>query len=408
MKTPISLTQHYGQLLGLSAPWMVAEVKLELASRRVEIRLERDENYELTCPECGRSCPVYDHGDERRWRHLDTMQFETVLVARIPRVQCPEHKERTASVPWARPHGRFTLLFEAFAVSVLECCGTVKAASEILRVDWKTLDRIMKSAVERGLERRDIGEVARISLDEKHFSRKDGYASVMCDIDGGRVLEMRPHSTEEAGVSLLESLPDETLGSLEAVGMDMGVAFLNATRRVVPWVDIVHDKFHVKKSLNDAVDSVRRGDTSQHPELKRSRYLWLRNSCNWKEAERARFETLRKKDLATAKAYAIKELFDDFWTAPDAEVAEERARRWLSWALRSQIAPIVRVAKTIQARLGNLLTYFKHWITSAVAEGMNSKIQAIIAAARGLRGFSTLRTRVLFFCGKLELYPLTH
>ena len=115
-----SLEQHYRRLLGLEEPWVVEAVNLELAAQRVEIRLRA----QLTtrggkCPECGKWAVLYDHAPERRWRHLDTMQFETVLVARIPRVNCPEHGVKTIEVPWAGKNSRFTLMFEAFAIRVL-------------------------------------------------------------------------------------------------------------------------------------------------------------------------------------------------------------------------------------------------------------------------------------------------
>jgi transposase len=402
------LNQHYGQLLGLCAPWIVVKVDLDLAAKRVIIRLDRDKSFEMTCPECGRSCPIYDSVEERQWRHLDTMQFETILVATVPRVDCPEHGVRRGSVPWARPHGRFTLLFEAFAISVLECCGTVKAAAEILRVNWKTLDGIMKAAVERGMDRRELVDVTRISLDEKHYSKKEGCVSVMCDIDGSRVLDLVPKNSEAAATALLETLPDDTQGMIEAVTMDMCPSFKNATTVVLPWADVVHDRFHVKKALNEATDTVRRQESKDNPLLKRTRHLWLYNYANLKEHQRQRFAVLKKENLTTAKAYSIKEMFDEFWNAPDAEVAAIWAERWLSWALNCRIEPMVRIAKTIQKHLDCLLTYFEHRVTNAIAEGMNSKIQTIIAAARGLRSFVTLRIRVLFFCGNLELSPVTH
>jgi transposase len=84
------LEQHYRRLLGLEEPWVVEAVGLDLAAQRVEICLGAQvDTRGLKCPECGKWAAFYDHAPERRWRHLDTMQFETVLVARTPRVNCP-------------------------------------------------------------------------------------------------------------------------------------------------------------------------------------------------------------------------------------------------------------------------------------------------------------------------------
>ena len=62
----------------------------------------------------------------------------------------------------------------------------------------------------------------------------------------------------------------------------------------------------------------------------------------------------------------------------------------------------------LKAHLGNLLTYFTYAISNALTEGFNSKIQSLKQAARGFRTFANFRTRVLFFCGRLNLYPSTH
>ena len=103
---------------------------VDLAAQRVEIRLGAQVDLKgLKCPECRKWAPLYDHAPERRWRHLDTMQFETVLVARTPRVNCPEHGVKTIAVPWAGKSSRFTLMFEAFAIRVLQACETVSSGA---------------------------------------------------------------------------------------------------------------------------------------------------------------------------------------------------------------------------------------------------------------------------------------
>ncbi len=84
-----SLKSHYRQLLGLDDSWIVTSVNLDLVGKRVVIRLEHVGN-KLVCAECSKGCSMKDHAPERRWRHLDTMQFETILEARVPRSpQCP-------------------------------------------------------------------------------------------------------------------------------------------------------------------------------------------------------------------------------------------------------------------------------------------------------------------------------
>jgi len=93
-----SLSSHYALLLGLDDSWRVNSVDLQLEDRRVEIRLSHVDSG-VICPECGGACGLADHAEEQRWRHLDTMQFTTELIARLPRCRCPEHGVKTIVPP---------------------------------------------------------------------------------------------------------------------------------------------------------------------------------------------------------------------------------------------------------------------------------------------------------------------
>ena len=114
-----TISTHYARLLGLDDSWRADAADLRLDERRVAIR-RCHVSTGVSCPECGQSCGLADHAEERRWRHLDTMQFTTELVARLPRCRCPDHGVKTIVPPWAGKHSRFTLFFEAFAIEVLQ------------------------------------------------------------------------------------------------------------------------------------------------------------------------------------------------------------------------------------------------------------------------------------------------
>ena len=104
-------TALFAQLLGLEESWKVTSVEPDLENKALSIHIDWPEGAKGPCPECGDMCPVYDHREEREWRHLDTMQFKTLLIAEVPRVNCPSHGIRSLKVPWADLKSRFTLLF---------------------------------------------------------------------------------------------------------------------------------------------------------------------------------------------------------------------------------------------------------------------------------------------------------
>jgi transposase len=408
-----SLEQHYRRLLGLEEPWIVEQVDLDLAHQPVAIRLATGRGLPMPCPECAALCGLYDQGPERAWRHLDTMQFETVLRARVPRVHCPQHGVKSVEVPWAGKHSRFTLLFEAFGLRVLEASTTVKAAATLLRLDWHSLQQIMERAVQRGLQRRAQEPVRRVGIDEKSFGSGQSYVSLMSDLEAARVLEVVPERTTAACQTLWQRLGPEQGQSVEAVALDMWEPFLKATGTAAPHAEIVHDKFHVSKHLNEAVDEVRRSEHRQlcaeaQDRLTGTKYLWLRNPENWSPVQQTLFAGLCHSGFKVAKAWQLKELFREFWCCRDAEEALAFFKRWYSWASRCRLEPIKKVARMLKTHLDHLLTYFTYPISNAMSEGFNSKIQSLKHAARGFRSFENFRIRILFFCGRLNLYPITH
>lgn len=403
------LNAHYGLLLGLNDSWEVVEVNVDPEGRLVEIQL-RHRGGKLVCPDCQQACPQADLAAERTWRHLDLMQFETRIRARVPRCDCEQCGVKTTAVPWAGKHSRFTLLFEAFAIKVLTACSSVKRAAELLKLDWDTVHSIMSRAVERGLQRRSVEEVKHVGMDEKSFLSGHNYVSVLTDLDQSRVLEVVPGRTEESATELWKSLPESQRKQIKAIAMDMWPAFIQAAEQMVPKADIVFDKFHVSKHLNEAVDTVRRQEQKRllqedDSSLTGTRQLWLYAPRNLSEGQQARFEQVKHSDLKTAKAWAIKENFRVFWTYHNTYGARQFFKRWFGWAARCQLIPVTKVAKMIHRHLENLLTYCRHKITNAVSEGLNSRVQSIKSAARGFRQFANYRTRILFYCGKLELAP---
>jgi transposase len=411
MSIDSELQKHYALLLGVGSPWEVKNVELKLAEQKVEIELGWQWGAAAQCPECGRECSIHDCAPERTWRHLDTMQFTTLIRARTPRSNCVGHGVKTMSVPWAAPQGRFTLLFERFAVEVLLASATVSQACELLGLSWDTAQEIMRRAVERGLERRQLEDLKHLGMDEKSFRRGQSYITLLTDLEESRVLDVVEERTTEAADRLWDTLSPEQKQAVEAVAVDMWEPFIQTIQKQVPDADIVHDKFHVSKYLGEAVDKVRR---QEHRELmaqgdetlKGTRQLWLYNPQNFSPDQAEEFSALKDLQLKVARAWAAKELFSKFWEYQEEGWARRFFKDWFGWVSRSRLKPLVEVAQMLKRHLDNLLTYLKHHITNAVTEGLNSKIQSLKSAARGFRSFRNYRIRILFFCGKLNLYPL--
>lgn len=397
----------YAKILGLVEPWIVSDVDLDVKAKTVVVHLARAASAMLVCPECSKACPGYD-SQPRRWRHLDTCQFETILAADVPRCSCPEHGVKQIPVPWAEPGSRFTALFECLVIDWMQEAGRSATARQ-LGLTWREADGIMQRAVERGLARREAVTTPVLGVDEKSFQGRE-FVTVVCDLDDGRVLHIADGRGSDALSQCFAAMTTEQRDAVEAVAMDMHQPYVLATERAVPDATIVFDKFHIAKLAGAAVDQVRRQESKElaaegDDRLKGTRYDWLRNPINETRAQKAKARDLRSSKLKTARAWQIKETLMDFFGYFREADTLQFFKEWHAWASRCRLKPMQRLAKTLKSRLHTLLNWCRWPITNAVTEGLNSKIQWIKYTARGFASRDGYRRAIFFHCGKLDLYP---
>jgi len=400
----------FEQLLAITRPWYVGEVDLALSEQKVRVYVELGPDAITVCPECGSPCPGYDRR-KRQWRHLDTMQYETLVIAEVPRVKCPDHGVHQISVPWAEDTSRFTALFEALVINWLHE-ASFAAVSRQLRLSWDQVAGIQDRAVKRGLARRSLTSPRIIGVDETSFQKRHEYVTSVVDIDAGVVLHVADGRTQAALDGFYQMLGEAGCTEIEAVAMDMWPAYINSTQEHVPEADrkIVFDKFHIAMHLGDAVDKVRRQEhralqAQGDDRLKKSKYLWLTNPANQNRKQKNAFQSLRHSELKVARAWAIKELAMTLWGYVSRGWAERMWKRWYSWAIRSRLEPIRKVARMIKRHWQGVMNAVTSNITNASSEGMNSKIQWIKRKACGYRNRERFRNAIYFHLGGLDLYP---
>lgn len=406
----------YRQLLGLTAPWTVQRVELDMARHHVEVHVAHPAGQRFACPECGQEVGIYDHLAERVWRHLDSCQFLTYLHAQPPRVSCPEHGVRQVTLPWAQAGSHFTNLFEALAIEVL-LAANVKKAAGILRMTWDEAWHLMQRAVSRGRAAKASQVPSHIGIDEKAIAKGHRYMTLVSDLKQATVEYIGEDRKEASLGAYFDAFDSQSRERIAAISLDMWPAYINACRNKVPGADakMVFDRFHIMGHVLDALDKVRKHEhkvlmKAGDDTLTRSKYLWLTNPQNMTDQARERFAQIKGAELKTARAWALKEALRELWSYRSLAWATKFWKRWYFWATHSRLTPMIAAAKLIARHLPNVLTYFTHRITNAVAEGLNSKIATIQKRACGYRNPDHFKIAVYFHCGGLHLYPaaVTH
>ena len=407
-------TDLYKKILGIELPWLISSIEISDTTHHVTVVLGHASFSKFACCKCGELCSVHDHQRVRLWRHLDTCQYETYLKAAVPRVKCGTYGVHICSVPWAQSHSRFSELFECHAIDILQSCQVIERSALQLRITPDQLNYLMKKSVERGLALRQKASIPikKLAIDEKSQQTGHNYVTILSDADEGKVLEVSKDRTIEAVLEVYNTLNTKQLESVESVTMDMWSAFETVTKRVVSQADVVHDRFHLSGYLNNAVDITRRAENkklvkNEDTSLQKTKYLWLKNPNKLTEKDKERLEDIIKNNKTPnlVTAYELKEEFKKFFDCPTAESATQFFKDWRQNVLKSKNTQLIKVATMFEKHFTGILSYIKHHVTNAIAEGLNSRIQQLKAKARGFKSAAAFRIAILFHFGKLYLYP---
>ncbi|MDP2857590.1 MAG: ISL3 family transposase [Bacillota bacterium] len=357
--------------------------------------------------ECGATgCAAYDTTD-RSWRRLNCFQHEALLHARVPRVECPSCGVKQVEVPWARPGSGFTLLFEALVMAMVKQMP-VQAVGRLVGETDKRLWRILNHYVEgaRARARADFSNVREVGVDEPASKRGHNYVSFYVSLERRRLLfGTEGREGDALGRFRLDLMAHG--GAAERIRelcMDMSPAYIRGAERHFPLAEVTFDRFHVKKLFNEAIEKVRREEQKERPELKKTRWLWLKNQKNLTKSQATDLAVLLEPSriaLKTAKAYQMKLAFEEFWELPPI-LATAFLTKWRRWPGRSKMAPMVKLAATLRDHQRGLLRWFHSRISNGTLESVNSLVQAAKARARGYRTSQNLITMAYLISADLD------
>lgn len=405
------MTQLFTAALGLQSPWRVEQVRFEPEANEIHFDVVCDAQ-RLPCPRCGAADqPIHDRR-QRDWQHLHFFQYRALVHAAVPRVRCSACADRgetevaQASVPWARERSGFTLLFEALVVTLVRMSGTpVRQVGALLGVTSPRLWRSLEALVEAAYAEVDMSAVVAVGVDEKHVGRQ-GAITVVHEASSGHVLHVS-QGCKASNISAFATALAEHGGdpdNIKSCTLDMSKAFIAGVAAHLPNAVPCFDPFHLVKLTNEALEKVRRDEVAERPELKGTRFHWLKDASDWNSKE-VDLHWLRMDRNRTARAWRIKEKLRDIlaWRhAPQVPVLL-LMDRWIGWCRRSRLAPFKRLAKTFKTHIDGIRNMLSAANSNARAESINSAIQAAIARARGFRTFKNLRTIIFLIRGSLKL-----
>ena len=230
--------------------------------------------------------------------------------------------------------------------------------------------------------------------------------SVLTHPDSGCVLDVVKGRDKRASAALLDQvLTEEQKKHVESVSMDMWQPYIDTVSSELPNAEPIHDRFHMVKHLNEAIDQVRRKEVKKYEELKQTRYLWLKRQEKLTDKQWMKFKWINEMNFEVCFAWRVKENFKEVFKESSWAETVKLYSLWMQNAINTGLNEITKVVDRFKNHLKGVLNGLASKRSNAIAERLNGKIQEIKLAGRGYRRFENLRSAILFFHGGLSLYP---
>ena len=368
------------------------------------------------CPQCQRRCRIIRMMDEpRHWRDIPACGW-TVFFWYTPReVMCPTHGRVQEDIPWAETYSRITYRFEYIMLVYCQMM-TQKSAAAILHIPTSTLSDLLHRVINRLRDGHRIRGLKIIGIDEISYCKGRKFATIVYDIERSCVVWVGKGKGRET----IDDFFNNNLSAFQKSKItwatcDMSRTYIGAIEEHCPNATLVLDRFHIAKSLNDAVDEVRKeqwrlADPEERLSLKGLRWLLYKHSSNRSKKDSRTLNNLRKGNGRIHRAWVLKDEFEQFWDYRYPGAAERFLKRWMTSALKSRLEPMRHFVDTLKRYKQHILPFIESRLTNAVAEGLNRIIKIVKNRASGFRTLSAFTDMIFLTVGDLNLpaqYPVS-
>ncbi len=386
-------------------------------SPRIVARLEPRRGSRGCCSGCGQRRPGYDRLSEREFAYVPLWGIAVVLVYALRRVRCPQCGIKVERVPWADGKSRLTNSLKLFLATWAKRLSW-KETARVFHTSWETVFRAVESVVLWGLRHRSLRGIKAIGVDEVQYRRGHKYLTLVYQIDGKvkRLLYIAQDRTKASLRGFFELLRKKQRESIQFACSDMWRGYLAVLKTHLSHAVHVLDRFHIVKKMNEALDKVRAAEVRRlkqdgyEPVLTHARWCVLKRRENLTETQAVKLREILKYNLHTTRSLLMKEDFERFWSYRSPGCARRFLKEWCTRTLRSRIAPMKKLARTLRQHEDLILNWFKAagTISAGAVEGLNNKLKVVTRKAYGFRTFQAAEIALYHTLGNLPEPKTTH
>ncbi len=412
VKTLLNLKEHHPL-------FVYQDVQLTTSSGqpRIQVKVVSRKGSNGLCSGCGQKSSGYDRLPQRAYIHTPLWGIPVMFLYCVRRLECARCGITAERVPWSTGKSPLTISY-AWYLSEWAKLLSMEEVARQFKSSWHHVFTSVAMAVAWGRKYMDLSNITAIGVDEIHWSRNLGFMTLVYQIDNHckRLIWCGQHRTESTITSFFDWFGKERSALLLFVCSDMWRPYLNIIAlRATNALNIL-DRFHIIQKFNEAIDKVRAAETKAIKKkgkdviLKNSRWCLLKNPENLTDTQKVKLKDLLACNLKTIRAYLLKEEFQILWTYTSATWAGKFLDQWCTQVMRSKLAPMKKVAKTIRAHKALILNWFevKNQISLGAVEGLNNKAKVVIRKSYGFRTPEVLQISLYHKLGKLPVPELAH
>lgn len=397
--------------------FVYVDVRLEEGGRpRLLVDIRARKGSKPVCSGCDKPGPGYD---TQRLRYFEFVPLWGILVFfayAMRRVDCPRCGVKVEKVPWAQGKSPTTTTYAWFLARWAKLLSWKQVATTF-RTTWDTVHRAVQLAVTWGLEHRDLTGIRSLGVDEVAWHRGHDYLTVVYQLDEHcrRLLWVGIDRTTETLEGFFREFGLRARW-VDFVCSDMWKPYIDVLARRAKSAVHVLDRYHIVAKMNKAIDEVRAEEAKRlkadgyEQILKHSRWCLLKRPENLTDRQKVKLADVLRYNLRSVRAYLLKEELNLLWEQPTPEAAAVFLQDWTFKAMRSQLEPVKKVARSLRRHQPLILNWFHaHGTISAGAvEGLNNKLKLITRSSYGFRTFDAAQAALYHKLGRLPEPQGTH
>ena len=354
-----------------------------------------------SCPSCLEPTGIINQYTTRKVQDLKISAREVWLHIRVSQFVCPTCNRHFSDNPtWIEKGKSYT---KRQAKWIFELCQqqSFTQVGALVNLSWKTVERLFYEMAENLINLPErYAKVRKLGIDEiSHRKGKKDYVCVLTDLERGIELDVLPNRKKETLIAHFQSLGVDFCNQIEVVCCDIWKSYIHVSKECFPNAEIVIDRFHVVKAINDVLDFLRKSLRREFKEedcFKSIKWKLFKRPEKCNEDDFALLQNAFDKSWLLEEIYQLRNTFNSmFDIAKSSQQLEQYLDEWMEFAQKLDYKHLNSFINTLKRWKPQIAAFASERVTNAATEGLNNYLRYFKRISFGLPNFQHMRLRIL-------------